>query len=66
MTEIDTFKKWLLSTDELAIKATGNSSYVYRHCADLVAKLVVVNTMQFKVITKRYRWFLIKNYMALC
>ncbi|MDQ5920657.1 MAG: transposase [Pseudomonadota bacterium] len=52
VTEIDTFKSRLLKTDELAIEATGNSSYVYRHCIDLVAKLVVVNTMQFKVITK--------------
>jgi len=50
--EIDTFKERLLKTDELAIEATGNSSYVYRHCVDLVSKLVVVNTMQFKVITK--------------
>ena len=50
--EVDTFKKRLLPTDELAVEATGNSSYVYRHCIDLVAKLVVVNTMQFKVITK--------------
>ena len=28
--EIDTFKERLLKTDELAIEATGNSSYVYR------------------------------------
>jgi transposase len=52
VTEIDTFKARLLPTDKLAIEATGNSSYVYRHCVNLVSDLVVVNTMQFKVITK--------------
>lgn len=52
VSEIDTFKAKLLPTDKLAIEATGNSNYVYRHCVDLVSDLVIVNTMQFKVITK--------------
>ncbi len=52
VTEIDTFKAKLLPTDKLAIEATGNSNYVYRHCVELVSELVVVNTVQFKVITK--------------
>ena len=33
--EIDTFKTKLLPTDKLAIEATGNSNYVYRHCVGL-------------------------------
>lgn len=49
---IEHFKSKLLTTDKLAIEATGNSSFVYRHCVDLVAEIVIVNTMQFKVITK--------------
>ena len=45
VSEIDTFKAKLLPADKLAIEATGNSNYVYRHCVDLVSDLVIVNTM---------------------
>jgi transposase len=55
VSNIDQFKKLLLPTDKLAIESTGNSSYVYRHCKDLVSEIVVVNTLQFKVITKSCR-----------
>jgi len=49
VTEIETFKAKLF---KLVIEAAGSSNYIYRHCIDLVSDLVVVNTMQFKVITK--------------
>lgn len=52
LSNIEQFKTKLLVNDRLAIEATGNSSFVYRHCVNLVAEVVVVNTMQFKVITK--------------
>ena len=55
VSNIEQFKKLLLPTDKMAIESTGNSSYVYRHCKDLVAEIVVVNTLQFKVITKSCR-----------
>lgn len=55
VSNIEQFKSGLLPSDKLAIEATGNSSYVYRHCIGLVSEIVVVNTMQFKVITKSCR-----------
>ncbi len=48
--EIAKFKQSLLLTDNLAFEATTNSSWFYRECKDLVARIVVVNTSEFGVI----------------
>lgn len=48
--EIEKFKQSLQLTDELAFEATANSSWLYRHCENLVSRIVVVNTSAFGAI----------------
>ena len=48
--DIDKFKQSLHANDELAFEATGNSTWFYRECRDLVSRIVVVNTSEFGVI----------------
>jgi transposase len=48
--EIEKFKQSLQLTDELAFESTTNSSWLYKHCENLVNRIVVVNTSAFGVI----------------
>jgi len=52
MSELEVFKGGLVKTDEIAVEATGNTTFFYEHCKDLVAEIVVVAPRQFKVIQK--------------
>jgi transposase len=52
--EIDKFKASLLIGDELCFEATANSGWFYRQCIDLVSKIIVVDTVKFKVISSSH------------
>jgi hypothetical protein len=52
--ELDKFKATLLIDDELCFEATTNSAWFYRQCVDIVAKIVVVDTVKFKVISSSH------------
>lgn len=52
MDELEVFKGGLEKTDEVAVEATGNTTFFYEHCKDLVAEVIVVAPRQFKVIQK--------------
>ena len=42
----------LSSDDEIAVEAIGNSSWFYDQDVSFVARVIVVNTREFKVITQ--------------
>ena len=50
--ELEAFKRALRADDCVAVEATGNSRYFHSEVAPLVAECVVVNTRQFKVISR--------------
>jgi transposase len=50
--ELEGFKRSLRADDRVAVEATGNSRHFHSEVAPLVAECVVVNTMQFKVISQ--------------
>lgn len=51
MFELDKFKLSLLSTDRLAVEATGNTRYFVSEITDLVSEVKIVNPKQFRVIS---------------
>ena len=50
--DIAKFIKSLSPTDEIAVEATGNTSWFYDQVSSVVNRVVVVNTLEFKVITQ--------------
>lgn len=52
MNDLEEFKAELRKTDEIAVEATGNTSFFYEHCKGLVSDVIVVAPRQFKVIQK--------------
>jgi transposase len=50
--ELPQFVKKLRATDEVAVEVTGNTRLFHRAVAPHVARIVVVNTGQFRVITQ--------------
>jgi transposase len=50
--EFDRFTSKLRASDELALEMTGNTRYFYAAVAPHVARVVVVNPLQFKVISE--------------
>ncbi|HMT02469.1 MAG TPA: IS110 family transposase [Burkholderiales bacterium] len=52
--EIDKFKATLKFEDELCFEATTNSAWFNRQCASLVKRIVVVDTVRFKVISSSH------------
>lgn len=50
--DLDAFRETLRPADELAVEATGNSSFFRAQVADPVARVVVVASGQFQVIRK--------------
>ena len=71
------FQKSLSPDDQIAVEATTNSSWFVRQIGDHVAKVVVVNTRQFKVLTKSVKktdkndaqllaYYLLKDMLPAC
>ena len=71
------FQKSLSPDDQIAVEATTNSSWFVRQIGDHVAKVIVVNTRQFKVLTKSVKktdendaqllaYFLLKDMLPAC
>ena len=71
------FKKTLSPEDQIAVEATTNSSWFVRQIGDYVAKVIVVNTRQFKVLTKSVKktdkndaqllaYYLLKDMLPAC
>ncbi|MDQ5922184.1 MAG: transposase [Pseudomonadota bacterium] len=50
LSEFEKFKNSLQIDDQIAVESTSNSNWFYEECKSLVAKIVVVNTHQFRVI----------------
>jgi transposase len=51
MVELERFKSSLLSTDRVAVEATGNTRYFVGAISPLVSAVTVVNPKQFRVIS---------------
>ena len=48
--DLTKFKKTLSPEDEIAVETTGNTSWFYDQVSSVVARVVAVNTREFKVI----------------
>jgi len=49
---IEEFKRTLAKDDELALESTGNAGYLARQIEGLVARIRIINPVQFKVISE--------------
>ncbi len=52
--EIEKFKASLLIDDELCFEATTNSGWFHRQCINVVSRIIVVDTVRFKVISSSH------------
>lgn len=52
MKELPKFVKTLKRSDQVAVESTGNTRLLYEAVVDQVKRVVVVNSMQFKVISQ--------------